>query len=138
MNHEVNVTWGKKMKFTTELNGHRIILDAAPEVGGNNEGVRPKPLMMVALAGCTGMDVVSILEKMRVELDYFNLKIEGVTSDEHPKKYLSMKTIYEFKGKDLEFEKLEKAVKLSVEKYCGVNANYRDAMKIDYEIKILE
>jgi putative redox protein len=94
--------------------------------------------MMVALAGCTGMDVISILKKMQVEVSWFNLRVEGLTSDDHPKKFLSMKVIYEFKGINLQLEKLEKAVNLSVEKYCGVNANYREAFNVDYEIKILK
>jgi putative redox protein len=133
----VDVTWSSNMKFVTELDGHLLTLDSTPEFGGENEGPRPKALMMVALAGCTGMDVVSILKKMKVELSYFNVKVEGDMREEHPKKFDAMKIIYEFRGHDLELAKLEKAVNLSVEKYCGVNANYRDAMKMDYEIKIL-
>ena len=126
------------MKFTTEIDGHTLTLDAAPDNGGNNDGPRPKALLMVALAGCTGMDVVSILVKMRVELKYFNLKVEGDMREEHPKKFEAMKIIYEFKGDNLDIEKLEKAVKLSIERYCGVYANLNDAMKMVYEIKILD
>jgi putative redox protein len=74
---------------------------------------------------------------MQVEISFFNLRVEGVTADEHPKKFNSMKVFYEFKGDNLVFDKLEKAVKLSIDKYCGVNANYRDAMKMDYEIVII-
>jgi len=134
----VDVTWNRDMKFSTELDGHKLVLDAAEDNNGHNEGPRPKALMMVALAGCTGMDVVSILKKMQVNLTYFNLKVEGDIRDEHPKKFEAIKVIYEFKGKDLDYNKLEKAVNLSVDKYCGVNANYKDAMKMSYEIKILE
>jgi Predicted redox protein, regulator of disulfide bond formation len=137
MKKTIDVTWSDNMKFSTELDGHKLVLDAAVDNGGSDAGPRPKVLMMVALAGCTGMDVVSILAKMRVDLSYFNLKVEGDINDEHPKKFKSMKVIYEFKGENLEYEKLEKAVKLSVEKYCGVNANYKDAMKMDYEIRVL-
>jgi putative redox protein len=137
MNHSVNVTWEKNMKFVTNLDGHQLVVDSSVEGGGDNEGPRPKALMMVALAGCTGMDVISILKKMQVEITYFNLRIEGITHDEHPRKFESMKIIYEFKGNNLVFAKLQKAVNLSVDKYCGVNANYRDAMKMDYEIVIL-
>jgi putative redox protein len=137
MKKVIDVTWGSKMKFVTEVDGHMLTLDSTPEFGGENEGPRPKALMMVALAGCTGMDVISILAKMKVEVTYFNVKVEGDICDEHPKKFESMKVIYEFKGSDLEFAKLEKAVKLSIDKYCGVNANYKDAMKMDYEIKVL-
>ena len=137
MEHIVNLGWEGNMKFSTQLDGHTITVDASESNGGNNEGPRPKGLMLVAAAGCTGMDVISILKKMKVEVTYFNLKVEGHTRDEHPKKFLDMKIIYEFKGNNLEFEKLEKAVNLSVDKYCGVNANYRDAMKMSYEIRIL-
>lgn len=137
MKKVIDVTWVNKMKFVTNLDGHQLVMDASDDVGGNNEGPRPKPLMMVALAGCTGMDVVSILKKMKVDITHFNLKVEGDISDEHPKKFLSMKIIYEFKGNNLTYEKVEKAVNLSIDKYCGVNANYRDSMKMGYEIKIL-
>jgi len=125
------------MKFVSNLDGHSIILDAGEAGGGNNEGPRPKALMMLAVAGCTGMDVISILKKMQVEVTYFNLRVEAVTAEDHPKKYETMKIIYEFKGTNLVREKLEKAVNLSIDKYCGVNANYRDAMKMEYEISIL-
>lgn len=137
MEHLVNVTWKNNMSFDAQIGEHTIRLDASIDSGGNDEGPRPKALMMVALAGCTGMDVVSILKKMQVEVTYFNLRIEGETRDEHPKKFLSMKVIYEFKGPNLAYEKLEKAVNLSVEKYCGVSANYRDSMDVSHEIKIL-
>jgi putative redox protein len=137
MKDSIQVNWDGKMCFSSEINGHKIVVDAKEEFGGENKGPRPKALMMLALAGCTGMDVVSILEKMRVELDSFNVNIESELNDEHPKYYKSMKIIYEFKGKDLDIEKLKKAVDLSQEKYCGVSANYKKAMDISYEIKIV-
>lgn len=137
MKKEINVKWEGNMKFVTNIDGHNLILDATEDVGGNNEGPRPKALVMVALAGCTGMDVVSILKKMKVDVTYFNLKVEGDINEEHPKKYNAMKVIYEFKGHNLSYEKVEKAVNLSIDKYCGVNANLREAMEMEYEIKIL-
>jgi putative redox protein len=92
---------------------------------------------MLALAGCTAMDVVSILEKMRVELDDFNVYIESELADEHPKLYTKMHIIYEFKGKDLPVEKLEKAINLSLERYCGVHATLQKALNITHEIRIV-
>jgi putative redox protein len=136
MKHIVNTAWAGKMKFDTEVNGHHIILDAAEDVGGENAGPRPKALMLSALAGCTGMDVVSILKKMKVEPEYFNIKIEADLTEEHPKVYSKVHIIYEFKGKDLEIEKLQKAIELSQEKYCGVSAMYKKAMDVSYEIVI--
>jgi putative redox protein len=94
--------------------------------------------MLAALAGCTGMDVVSILKKMRVDLDDFNVYVEGDLTEEHPKQYAQMHVIYEFKGKNLPEEKLQKAVNLSEERYCGVSAMYRKAFGITSEIKIIE
>lgn len=126
------------MAFEAEVNGHKIMLDAADAVGGENRGPRPKPLMMVALAGCTGMDVMSILKKMRVEVESFNIFVEGDLTEEHPKQFSQMQIVYEFKGADLPLDKLEKAVNLSQEKYCGVSAMYKKAFGITSEIRITE
>lgn len=126
------------MAFESEVYGHKLVLDAAKEFGGEDLGYRPKPLVMAALAGCTGMDVVSILKKMRVEYDGLEIKVEGDVADEHPKTYTALKLIYEFKGKDLPMEKLEKAVALSEETYCGVWAMYKKAVPVTYEIRVVE
>lgn len=125
------------MAFESEIDGFKLTVDAAPETGGENLGPRPKPLMMLALGGCTGMDVVSILKKMRIEPEAFSMSIEGEISDEHPKRFTKMHLVYTFKGKDLPIDKLEKAIKLSQEQYCGVSASYKDAMELSYEIKLL-
>jgi len=135
---KVKVNWLENMAFEAEVNGHKMILDAAAPVGGENRGPRPKPLMLVALAGCTGMDVVSILKKMRVEVEDFNVQVEGDLTEEHPKQFSQMRVLYEFKGKNLPMDKLEKAVNLSEERYCGVSAMYKKALGIRTEIKIIE
>jgi putative redox protein len=134
---QVKINWLENMAFEAEVNGHKIIIDAAETVGGENRGPRPKPLMLVALAGCTGMDVVSILKKMRVEVEGFNVVVEGDLTEEHPKQFSRMRIIYEFKGKDLPMDKLEKAVNLSEERYCGVSAMYKKAIGITTEIRII-
>ena len=135
---QVKVSYLENMAFEADVNGHKIILDAAEAVGGENRGARPKPLMLTALAGCTGMDVVSILKKMRVELSDFNVIVEGDLTEEHPKQFSKMHVIYEFKGKDLPLEKLKKAVSLSEEIYCGVSALYKKVIEVTSEIRILE
>ena len=134
---QVRVNWLENMAFEAEVNGHKIVIDAAEAVGGENRGPRPKPLMLVALAGCTGMDVVSILKKMRVEVEALNVLVEGDLTEEHPKQFSQMRVIYEFKGKDLPMDKLEKAINLSEERYCGVSAMYKKAITITTEIRIL-
>jgi len=135
---EIRVDWLENMAFKAHVNGHEIVLDAVPEVGGENRGPRPKPLMMVALAGCTGMDMVLILKKMRVEVEGISVRVIGDLTEEHPKHFAHMHVIYEFKGKDLSMEKLEKAVSLSEEQYCGVSVSYRKAMGITSEIRVVE
>jgi putative redox protein len=138
MKDSVTLNWEKGMAFEAQVDGFKIKLDTREEHGGKNKGPRPKNLMMVALAGCTGMDVVSILEKMRVELKDFAVKVEGELTEEHPKQFNKMHIIYEFTGSNLPIDKLEKAIKLSHDRYCGVGASYRKAMEISYEIKVIE
>ncbi len=133
----INVEWLENMAFKTVVNGHEFVIDAVEKVGGEDRGPRPKPLMMASLAGCTGMDVVSILKKMRVKLDYFNVVVEAELTEEHPKHFIKMHVIYEFKGNDLPMAKLEKAISMSEEKYCGVSATYKQTMELTSEIKIL-
>lgn len=137
MKHTVDTAWQGNMKFDAVVSGHHVTMDALPVGGGNDEGARPKELMLASLAGCTGMDVISILKKMRVEPEYFNVRVEAEMTEEHPKHYTAMHIIYEFKGEGLEIEKLKKAVDLSQERYCGVSFAYRKAMEITHEIKIL-
>lgn len=136
MKSSIDAKWLGKMAFDVQVGNHKITIDASEDVGGENKGPRPKPLMMVALAGCTGMDVVSILKKMRVEFDDLNIRVEGDLTEEHPKHFENMKVIYEFTGKDLPLEKLQKAVNLSEERYCGVRFSYNKAMVVSSEIII--
>jgi putative redox protein len=126
------------MAFEADVNGFKIMIDADPAFGGANKGPRPKPLTLVSLAGCTGMDVISILKKMKVEPDYFNVAVEGDMTDEHPKYYHKIHVIYELKGKEIDIEKVEKAVNLSRDRYCGVYALLRQGAEISYEIRILD
>ncbi|MBN2484446.1 MAG: OsmC family protein [Bacteroidales bacterium] len=138
MKDSIHVGWEGGMSFSTSIHGHKLVVDAKEEFGGNDKGPRPKALMMLALAGCTGMDVISILKKMRIDPEGFNVHIDSELTDEHPKQYTKMHLIYEFKGKNLDTEKLKKAIELSQDKYCGVSASLKKAMEITYEIKIIE
>ncbi|MDR4988032.1 MAG: OsmC family protein [Bacteroidales bacterium] len=138
MKHKVSTSWKGAMQFEADVAGHKLLMDAPAEAGGKNKGPRPKPLMMASLAGCTGMDVVAMLKKMRVELDGFAIHIEGDLTDDPPKHYTKMHVVYEFSGKDLPLKKLEKAVDMSREKYCGVSYSYKKAMEISYEIRIID
>lgn len=131
---EINVSWKEGMAFEADVEGFKLMLDAAEKFGGHHQGPRPKPLMLVALGGCTGMDVVSILSKMRIEPESFNIKVEGTKSEEQPAYYTCMHITYEFRGENLPYEMLEKAINLSLEKYCGVAALYKKAIPVTYTI----
>ena len=139
MKHTIEAKWQGKMKFDAVVNGHHLTMDLPEGSGGENAGPRPKPLMLAALAGCTGLDLVSLLKKMRQEVEYFNIIVEGDTEDEHPNAYLKMNIIYELRGKDLDPEKIEKAISLSMDRYCGVSAVYRKAkVELTHEVRILD
>lgn len=137
MKQIVKTDWLGNMKFDSLVSEHHVIIDALPEVGGEDAGPRPKELMLTALAGCTGMDVVSILKKMKVELSSFEVIVEAEMTEEHPKHYTSFHIIYQFSGIDLQLEKLQKAVDLSQERYCGVSYMYKQFATLTHEIKII-
>jgi putative redox protein len=138
MKETIKAQWLNDLSFETEVDGHKIYMDTAEEHGGKNLGPRPKLMMMVALAGCTGMDVAAILKKMRENLEDLSVEVEGNVTEEHPKRFDGMKVIYRVKGKGINRKNVEKAVALSSEKYCGVSANYKEAFDITYEIIIEE
>lgn len=134
MKKTIKVNWKDNMAFEADIDGHKIMMDAPGSVGGENQGPTPKPLLMVSLGGCTGMDVISIARKMRQDVTDFEMEITGDISDEFPKEYTAIHIIYRFKGTNLEMEKLEKAVNLSQERYCGVSEVLRKALNLTYEI----
>lgn len=136
MKSKVEVKWTEGMSFDATVNDHVIKLDATEAVGGMDKGPRPKPLMLVSLGGCTGMDVVSMLKKMRVEYQGLTIEVEGELTDEHPKVFHTITIIYTFKGRDLPMDKIEKAVSLSQERYCGVTAMLNKAAKIEHRIVV--
>lgn len=137
MKHIIDLEWKQNLAFKTDMDGHEITIDAGTENGGDNLGPRPKKMMLTALAGCTGIDVIMILKKMKVVPTSFRVIVEGELTEEYPKKYNAMKVIYQFKGDNLPMAKLEKAVKMSEDKYCGVSAVYREVMDIKSEIRII-
>ncbi|MBW6497221.1 MAG: OsmC family protein [Bacteroidales bacterium] len=138
MKRSVELNWLEDLVFEVDNEGHKIMIDADMENSGKPRGMRPKPLMMVSLAGCTAIDVVDILKKMRVNIKGLSIKVDGNIRDELPKDFLSMHVIYVFKGKNLPLDKLERAVQLSKDKYCGVSATLAKAIDLTYEIQIID
>lgn len=132
MAHKVTTQWKGNLLFETDNpSGHKVLIDTSPENGGNNEGFSPKAMMLSSLAGCSGLDVVSILNKMKVKIDDFKIEVVGELTDEHPKYYHTVTVDYHFYGVDLEEKKLRKAVDLSVETYCGVMEMFRRFAKVE-------
>ncbi|PLX92198.1 MAG: osmotically inducible protein C [Desulfuromonas sp.] len=134
MKTEIESVWKGNLQFESHIDGHRVLTDVPTEYGGDNAGPSPKKLMLSALAGCTGVDVAMILKKMRVEIDDLVVKVEAEQSEETPSQYTSMHLIYEFSGKDLDTDKLKKAIELSHDKYCGVSMMYKSFLNITWEI----
>jgi len=124
------------MHFMGELEGFEIPIDAAPSVGGQNKGPRPKGLLLTSLAACTAMDVISILRKMRIEPESFSVEARAEVTDDHPKVFEKIHITYVLKGAGITREKVEKAVQLSQDKYCGVSAMLKKAAPVEYEIVI--
>ena len=123
------------MSWSTNIDGHEYIMDAAEEFGGSGKGASPKPFLLMSLAGCTGMDVVSLLNKMRVDFDDLKISVDASLTDEHPKIYDTMQITYRFWGvKESDKAKVEKAVTLSKERYCGVSAMLGQASKLTFEV----
>lgn len=122
------------MAFTSHINEHSLLTDTTPENGGHNEGPGPKRLMLVSLAGCTGIDVVGILNKMKVVFSDLSIDTTGTLSETHPKTYEHVKVRYQIKVEEADQPKMEKAVQLSQDKYCGVMAMFKTFAQVETEI----
>lgn len=135
MSHKVTTSWIENMQFeSTNPSGETMRIDAGFENGGDNKGFRPKALMLSGLAGCSGLDVASLIKKMRLEVTDFKIETEGLLTEEDPKTYHTVIVNYHFYGNNLNEEKLKKAVDLSIEKYCGVMEMFTQFAKVETNI----
>ncbi len=137
--HQVGTEWKGKVAFHSRIKHHTVKIDAAPELG-DDTGPNPKPLLLSSLAGCTGMDVVELLRKMRVPFDGLDIDISAELTDEQPQVYSHIQLTYNFYGPELEAkrEKVEKAVRLSQEELCGVTAMLKKNCPVEYTIELYE
>lgn len=138
MTNKIEVSWKGEMLFESVAPEGNVMIDAAKEVGGQGKGLRPKAMMLTSLAGCTAMDVASLLKKMRAEVEDFKIEVSANLTDEHPKIYDKVHVVYKFYGSDFKKEKIEKAVNLSSERYCGVMEMFRKFSKVTIEIQYIE
>lgn len=135
MTNHITTKWLGEMAFeSNNPSGQTVRIDAGEESGGSGAGLRPKALMLSGLAGCSGLDVASLIKKMKLEVEDFKIETIANLTDEHPKYYDSVVVEYHFTGANLNEDKLKKAVDLSVEKYCGVMEMFRKFAKLDIKI----
>jgi putative redox protein len=131
---QVSTKWLGNMRFeSTNPSGHNLFIDAGEDNGGKGEGYRPKALMLSGLAGCSGLDVAALIKKMKLDIDDFKIDIDANLTEKHPKFYDKVTMAFHFTGSDLNEKKLQKAVDLSVEKYCGVMEMFRQFAELTIE-----
>ena len=135
----VTTVWKENMLFESDNpSGHSVLIDTSSENGGENKGLGPKALMLSSLAGCSGLDVVSLLKKMRAEVANFKMVVHAELTEEHPKYYHKVAVEYHFYGSNLQEDKINKAVKLSTDQYCGVMEMFRQFAKVTTEVYLHE
>jgi len=132
--HEIETQWMGKMQFNALVNGHTIIMDAPERAGGEDNGPIPKPFILTALSGCTGMDIMALLRKAGKEVQDLTIKVTGELSKQQPIMYVSIHVNYDFKGDHFSKETALDAVTLSQEKYCGVSQMLKKALPITWEV----
>ncbi|TCP68842.1 OsmC family protein [Baia soyae] len=131
---KIDIQWQGKMEFKTDTpSGHHITMDASAEVGGENLGPRPTEMLLSAVGTCSGIDIVDILAKMRLEVQSFSMEVSGERADEFPKKFTDVHMHYRLTG-DLPAEKVRRAVQLSVEKYCTVSNSLSARITASFEV----
>lgn len=132
--HEIETQWMGKMQFNALVNGHTIVMDAPERVGGEDNGPIPKPFVLTALSGCTGMDIAAILRKAQKEVTDFNIIVRGELSKQAPIAYTAIHVVYDFKGEESSKEAALNAVNDSQEKYCGVSYLLKKALPVTWQV----
>jgi putative redox protein len=135
---KAKITWINGRAFLGESgSGHAVVMDGAPEAGGRNIGVRPMEMLLLGLGGCTAFDVVMILEKSRENITGCEVELEAERAAEDPKVFTHVKLIYTLTGTDLKPASVERAIKLSADKYCSASKMFEFTAKIEHEWKII-
>jgi putative redox protein len=136
---KATVNWQGKLKFTgTADSGNIVAMDADSQVGGTGEGVRPMEMIALGLAGCTAMDVISILQKKRQEVTHFEVKVDAPRSEDHPKVFRSAEITYEITGRNIDESAVLRAIELSATRYCPAQAMLGQVFPIDLRYEIYE
>lgn len=131
---DVKTSWKEGMVFQSEIRNHQVRMDTVPDLG-TDTAPSPKEMVLAGLAGCTGMDVVSLFRKMRVDFTGLEIRVETDLTEEHPKVFSEISMRYIVSGKNADHDKVEKAIKLSFERYCGVTAMLMKNSPINYTVE---
>jgi len=127
----VRVKWIDGMRFVaTDSMGHSIVMDASRQVGGEGSGFSPLQLLLAALGGCTGIDIVDLMRKQRQKVDNLEIVVSGERVEEPPRVYKDIHVEYRVKGKDVKEEAVQRAIRLSEDKYCSVGAMLEAKAKV--------
>ena len=136
MEYNVATDWTSGIAFETEVDGFTVGMDSPVE--GKGTGPSPKKLLIVSLLGCTGMDVASLMNKMRVPFSAFRIEAVAPLTDEHPKVFKSVHLKYIVKGQDIKREKVVKSINLSQDRYCGVSIMLKKHCPVTWELEVLD
>lgn len=136
---EAMVRWSGDMQFVgVSGSSHSVVMDTGAEHGGQDTAPTPMELLLIALAGCTGMDVVSLLKKMRVRFSGLEIRVKGERRNEHPRIFTGIEVEYLVLGTGIDPAAVKRAVDLSQEKYCSVSAMVRPVCPVKYTVRIME
>ena len=136
---DAKVVWKQRMSFEgTSDSGFKVPLGTVAALGGDNDGFRPLELLAIGLAGCTAMDVISILNKKKQDVRDFEVKVHAERAEEHPKVFTHLTIEYVVSGKNIDRSAVERAVELSESKYCPAQAMFKQIVPIDLLITINE
>ncbi|MCC6840613.1 MAG: OsmC family protein [Flavobacteriales bacterium] len=134
MKHEVEAMWMQGMQFNALVQGHTVVMDAPERVGGQDQGPIPKPFVLSALAGCTGMDVVALLRKEGKKPTAFDLRISGELSKGAPMVYVGVHVVYDVQGDPADEQAVLNVVARSQNEICGVSAMLKCSMPVTWEL----
>lgn len=135
----VKVQWSDRLSFVGKAEtGFSLPLGANPMVGGDDDGFRPMELMALSIAGCTAMDVISILTKKRQAVSEFEVQVDANQAGEHPHIFTSATITYQIRGKQIDRKAVERAIELSRDKYCPAQAMLGQVMPIEIRYEIEE
>ncbi|MCK5318630.1 MAG: OsmC family protein [Anaerolineales bacterium] len=136
---DAKVTWSKRLSFIGEADtGFSVPLGANPQVGGDNDGFRPMELIAIGIAGCTGMDVISLLQKKRQNVTAFEVQLRSQQAQDHPHVFTQIEIEYLISGHDVDETAVQRAIELSENKYCPAQAMFNQILPIKHSYNILQ